>query len=182
MKESKGDLILHPVRMRIIMALVNRSMTAGQLADALSDVPQATLYRHIKLLADAGLLAVVEERPIRGTVEKVYTLNQGTALLGPQELAQLSKEDHLRYFTTFVTTLIGDLERYLQREDADVTKEVSYRKFPIYLSDEELITVSKAINQALLPLLNNPPGHGRTRRIIASIVLPDADEPNESTE
>ena len=164
------------------MALVNHPMTAGQIADVLSDVAQATLYRHIKLLADAGLLTVVEERPTRGTVEKVFALNQGTASLGPEEAAQLSKEDHLRYFTTFVTTLIGDLERYLQQENAEITKEVSYHKIPLYASDEELISVSNTINQALLPLLNNPPGSGRHRRIIASILLPDADEPDEPTE
>jgi DNA-binding transcriptional ArsR family regulator len=182
MKELKADLILHPVRMRIFMALVNHPMTAGQIAEVLSDVAQATLYRHIKLLADAGLLTVVEERPTRGTVEKVYALNQAQTTLGADEAAQLSKEDHLRYFTIFVATLIGDLERYLQQENAEITKEVSYFKFPIYLSDEELITVSNTINENLLPLLNNPPGSGRQRRIIASILLPDADEPETPTE
>ena len=164
------------------MVLVNHPMTAGQIAEALSDVAQATLYRHIKLLTEAGLLSVVEERPTRGTVEKVYALNQATAFLGPDEAAQMSKEDHLRYFTTFVTTLIGDLERYLQHENAEITKEVSYHKFPIYLTDEELIAVSNIINETLLPLLNNPPGSGRQRRIIASILLPDVDEPEAPTE
>lgn len=164
------------------MAVVNHPMTAGQIAEVLSDVAQATLYRHIKLLANAGLLAVVEERPSRGTVEKVYALNQSVASLGPDETEQMSKEDHLRYFTTFVTTLIGDLERYLRQENVEITKEVSYHKFPLYASDEELIAMSNTINEALLPLLNNPPGSGRQRRIIASILLPDADEPAESTE
>jgi DNA-binding transcriptional ArsR family regulator len=182
MKNPKADLILHPVRMRILMAVVNRPMTAGQIAEVLTDVAQATLYRHIKLLADAGLLSVVEERPTRGTVEKVYALNQSGASLGPEEATQLSREDHRRYFVMFVTTLIGDFERYLQQETIEIAKEVSYHKFPLYASDEELTAVSNTINEALLPLLSNPPGSGRQRRIIASILLPDADEPDAPTE
>lgn len=175
MRESKADLILHPVRMRILMAVALKPMTAGQISEVLTDVAQATLYRHLKLLADANILAVVEEHPSRGTVEKVYALQRGATYLNPNDAASLSHEDHLRSFIMFVTTLIGDYERYLSRADAAPHKEVSYSKVPVYMTDEELVAVSRAINQALLPLLHNTPGPGRRRRIIASILLPDPD-------
>lgn len=165
-----------------MMALVLRPLTAGQLANMLIDVAQATLYRHIKLLVDAGLLRVVEEHPMRGTIEKVYALAEAGVSIGHEEAAQMSREDHLRSFVMFVTTLIGDFERYLQQEKVEPSKEMSYHKFPIYLSDEELIAVSNIMNEALLPLLSNSPGEGRKRRIIASIMLPDADEPSTPDE
>ena len=43
---------------------------------ALPDIPIASLYRHIKILADSSILMVVGENRIRGTVESVYQLNE----------------------------------------------------------------------------------------------------------
>jgi DNA-binding transcriptional ArsR family regulator len=80
MVDSKVDLILHPIRMRIIMALAGERWTARQIAAALPDVAQATLYRHINALAEGGILRIVEERPVRGMVEKVYALADKRAL------------------------------------------------------------------------------------------------------
>jgi DNA-binding transcriptional ArsR family regulator len=182
MKTSKIDLILHPVRMRILMALAGKPMTAGQIAVVLSDVAQATLYRHIKLLAEANVLQVVEEHPMRGTVEKVYALNQREAYLSSAEASSLTRDELLHTFTMFVTSLIGDFERYLQQEEINPAQEISFQKFPIYLSDDELRTVSQTMNQALAPMLKNPPGSGRKRRLITSILIPDADEPDEQNE
>ena len=44
----------------------------------LSDIPSASLYRHIKILDDHEILIVVEKNKIRGTVEKFYHLNRTT--------------------------------------------------------------------------------------------------------
>jgi hypothetical protein len=47
MAESPLDeILLHPVRMRIVVALAGRALTPGQLRAELTDVPQATLYQH----------------------------------------------------------------------------------------------------------------------------------------
>ena len=44
--------MLNPVRMRIIQHLIlHPTATSGEIAAALCDVPKATLYRHIKKLA-----------------------------------------------------------------------------------------------------------------------------------
>ena len=48
MANDQADLLAHPVRLRIILALSqNEEMTAQQLGEALTDIPQATLYRHL---------------------------------------------------------------------------------------------------------------------------------------
>jgi DNA-binding transcriptional ArsR family regulator len=182
MANSKADLILHPVRMRVLMALAGREMTAQALAAALADVPHATLYRHINRLTAAGLLTVVEVRPVRGTTEKVYALNQGASSLGADELADANPEDHMRYFTAFVASLLSDFERYLAGDNIVVTREVSYHKFPLYLNDAELQRATETINQTLAPLLSNGPGEGRRRVILTSMMMPAADdaEPNDT--
>ena len=58
------DLMLNPVRMRIIMALNERPMSTQELVTRLSDIPPATLYRQVKRLAKDGSSAVVD-RPLR---------------------------------------------------------------------------------------------------------------------
>ena len=175
MATARADLILHPVRMRLLVALARRQLTAGQLSALLPDIPQATLYHHLGILTRAGLLHVVSERPVRGTLEKRYALADDTALLSPADLAHASREDHLRYFTLFVATLLADFARYLQ-QDAPldfVADGVGYRETPFYLSDEEFAQAATAVNQALLPFLGHQPAPMRRRRLFATIVFPD---------
>src|SRR3954449_8021597 len=98
---KKTELLMHPVRMRILMAVATRNLTPLQLAEELVNVPQATLYRHLNKLVQAKILRVVEERPVRGTVEKVYGINYETIKLGNQDLLQASREELLEFFTNF---------------------------------------------------------------------------------
>lgn|SRR5262249_42741700 len=177
MATSRANLILHPVRMRLIVTLVRRQLTARQLSELLPDVPQATLYYHLGTLTRAGLLRIVSERQVRGTVEKIYTIADDDATLGPADLASASRDDHLRYFTVFVATLLGDFARYLQ-QDAPIdlmADGVGYRQMPFYLSDEEFVQFAVALNQALLPFLGHQPGPNRRRRLFSTILFPDVE-------
>ncbi|GAA0328687.1 helix-turn-helix domain-containing protein [Bacillus carboniphilus] len=179
--ESKLDLLLHPVRMRIVQCLAGgKQRTPQEMSSILNDVPPATLYRHINKLAHAELLDVVEERPIRGTVERVYTLSAENSHVHPEELANLSKEDHVKYFTGFLTHLMMDFEQYLQRDHVDFIQDgVGYRQILINLSDEELIEFGQKMNEFLQSKINNQPGEGRTLRKISSIIIPSDDPSSE---
>ncbi len=45
---TSADLLLHPVRLRIVQAfLADRALTTSELRTELPDVPTASLYRHI---------------------------------------------------------------------------------------------------------------------------------------
>jgi DNA-binding transcriptional ArsR family regulator len=175
--DSRVDLILHPVRMRLLITLARRELTARQLSQLLPDVPQATLYHHLGILTKAGLLSVVSERPVRGTMEKIYTVAVDDASLRPDDLANASREDHLRFFTMFVSTLLSDFSRYLQQDKPiDLFADrVSYGETPFYLSDDELAQASRALNQALSPFLDNQPAPDRQRRLFAFVTFPDAE-------
>jgi DNA-binding transcriptional ArsR family regulator len=105
MRENVAELVLHPVRLRILQAFIGgRTLAAEDLDAELGDVPKATLYRQLATLAGA-LLAVVEERPARGTPRRIYALVQGAAAIGPDDLAAATPEDHLRFFTVFWATV-----------------------------------------------------------------------------
>jgi DNA-binding transcriptional ArsR family regulator len=177
-KKTKIDLILHPIRMRILMALSGSQKTSQELADDLRDVPQATLYRHINRLAEAGIIDIVEERPVRGTVEKVYTLDTRTTMLSAEDVANFSKDDHMRYFIAFAATLLDDFSRYIQHSDTiDLAADgVGYQKLPMELSDDELKSLSTKMNAVLAPYLDNQPAQNRRRRLFSFIVIPDVSE------
>ena len=181
MEENKADLILHPVRLRMMLALAGRQLTVSQLAELLPDVPQATLYRHLNKLVKTGLVVKVGERPVRGTLEKLYALEDQGFNLSDADFANSSREDHLRYFVTFVSSLIGDFSRYLQRKQLNFLEDgVGYTKGLFYMTDEEFISVATAIGQAFEPVRMNPPGEGRSQRIFATVILP-ADPPRDES-
>src|SRR5450759_1157774 len=142
------DLILHPVRMRLIVALgAGAPMTAAELQERMPDVPPATLYRHLNALRRGGILAVaeeprtrhVEERRTRGAVERHFVLHPGAASLLPADLANATPDDHLRWFASFVASLLGAFGRYVAADTPDLARDgVGYRVVVLQLSDAEL--------------------------------------------
>jgi DNA-binding transcriptional ArsR family regulator len=161
--------------MRLLMALAGHELTVGQLGQMLPDIPQATLYRHIKRLADNGVLRVVSENPVRGTVEKVYTLDTGHSNLRPEELAQLDGDQHMRLFVGFISSLLDDYARYLENcQPIDLVADgVGYRKAILHLSQTELIDMSRDLNLALKPYLTLTPSPERQARLFSTILMPD---------
>ena len=64
-----AEIVMNPVRQRIFQyLLLHETGTVKEIRKALPDVPGASLYRHMKLLTEHGILTVVGENRIRGTV------------------------------------------------------------------------------------------------------------------
>src|SRR5215212_10559476 len=162
MPTSKVDLILHPHRLRIIEALAGSPLTTQEIADRLTDIPKSSIYRHLKTLLDAGIITVAETRPVKGVEEKVYRIEQQPDL-GPQDLAGLTPDDHLRYFAAFLGSLLHNFEDYLRRTPhpdllADI---VGYREAVFYVTDDEFIELATKLNQLFLTLTHpTPPPRG----------------------
>jgi hypothetical protein len=176
---STADLVLHPVRLRIIRAFLgDRALTTAQLRDELPDVPPASLYRHIARLVDAGVLSVVAERRVRGALERTYVLRVAAASINLQELDRWTEEDHRQAFMAFVAGLLGDFDRYLSRGDIDLLRDgVTYRMAGLWLDDAELVELGREMARVLQPRLANPPRPGRRRRILGTILLPGEEAP-----
>ena len=174
---STADLVLHPVRLRIIRAFLgDRALTTAQLRDELPDVPPASLYRHIARLVDGGVLSVVAERRVRGALERTYVLRVAAASINLQELDRWTEEDHRQAFMAFVAGLLGDFDRYLSRGDIDLLRDgVTYQMAGLWLDDAELVELGREMARVLQPRLANPPRPGRRRRILGTILLPGED-------
>jgi DNA-binding transcriptional ArsR family regulator len=79
--EQVGALA-HPIRLRVLNLLQEAPRTNKQLAGALGVSP-ARLHFHVKELAKAGLINLVEERPKGGVLEKYYRAAARRFRLGP---------------------------------------------------------------------------------------------------
>lgn len=115
MNKVKEDLLLHPVRLRILLTTAGRRVTAQQLATELPDIPQATLYRNINTLAAAGILSVVQERRVRNTIEKTYALPEQDLRLTKEDLENADPEDYVRLFTQYLGLQLGYYVRRSER-------------------------------------------------------------------
>jgi DNA-binding transcriptional ArsR family regulator len=171
---TKLELILHPTRLRILTTLIDRQLTPQEMAEALVDIPAATLYRQLNKLLEGEMVRVVEERRVRGTVEKVYALNQHPPGLTPEDLQKASKDDLLQMFISFVLSAISDFGRYLQKTEKPdlIADRVSFNKAPVYFSDEELAEIQQALVPLLMKGLHNKPGEGRRFYLFNTIMIP----------
>jgi Helix-turn-helix domain len=178
---ASADLLLHPVRLRIVQAFLGeRALTTGQLREELPDVPAGSLYRHVARLVDGGVLAVVAERRVRGAVERTYVLRASRARIGVNEIAAMSREEHRQAFLAFLAGLIGDFDRYLAREEIDPLRDgASYNLAGLWLDDAEFAEFVRDLMTVVQPRAANAPKPGRRRRILATVLLPGEEAPGE---
>ena len=171
---GSADLLLHPVRLRILQAFLgDRALTTSQLSAELSDVPAASLYRQVATLVRAGVLQVVAERRVRGAIERTYVLRLAAATVTPDEAAAMTPAEHRRAFAAFVAGLQAAADRYFARPDLDVLKDKgTYRLAGMWLDDAEYDAMLTDLVRVLAPRLANAPRKGRRRRILATVLIP----------
>ena len=176
------NLLLHPVRMRILQTLVGAGeLTTTQLRERLPDVSAASMYRHVGTLTKAGILEVVKERPVRGTVERSYRVRQDEGLVDEEARAAMSKEDHQQAFAVFTGAMMADLDRYLSRDDADPPREgVVYRQGAVWATPEEFDALVDELEALVARRTAHTPGDGRVRHIISFSLVPDKATGEES--
>jgi DNA-binding transcriptional ArsR family regulator len=180
MVQSKFDLLLHPVRMQIIQSFTGgRRLTMQELGDRLPDVPPATLYRHLNALTEGDMLVIAEERKVRGTVERVYTLRQESVAIRPEDVARASPADHMRYFTTFIAGVLGSFGRYLKRPHIDIEDDgVAYRQVALNLTRDERTALIDDLRARMDRELRNDPTPERRTYTITRIIIPDDHPPD----
>lgn len=179
---SSADLLLHPLRLRIIQAFLgDRQLTTGELLREIEGVPPATLYRQIATLAKAGVLVVVAERPVRGTVERTYALSLPDAQVGPDDLRRMTPEDHRRAFMAFLAGLLGDADRYIDRGPVDLERDgAGYRTVGLWLTSDELAEMVAEIGVVVQSRMVNRPAPGRTRRMLSTVLIPVTGDEQEA--
>jgi hypothetical protein len=136
-------------------------------------VPPASLYRHVARLVGADVLQVVAERRVRGAVERTYVLRLAAARVGLDQIAKMTPEDHRQMFLAFAAGLVADFDRYLARGDIDLVRDgVAFGIEAMWVDDAEFTEMMREIYAVMQPRRANGQRAGRTRRMIASVLMP----------
>ncbi|MBD3146338.1 helix-turn-helix domain-containing protein [Microbispora bryophytorum] len=167
------EVLGHPVRLRVVQALAGgRVLTTSQLCERISDVHKATVYRHVRALADAGVVEVDGEHRVRGAVERRYRLRE-RVVIDADTVAAMSPEDHRRTFATAMAALISEFDAYLGLDGADpVTDEVGYRQHVLWLSREERAEMIEELRATIVARMRNEPAPHRRRHLLSPILFP----------
>jgi DNA-binding transcriptional ArsR family regulator len=173
----KIELVIHPVRFQILRAIGTEALTTQEISDRLPDTPKSSIYRHLKLLLEHNLIVVDETRLVNGIQEKAYRLDQ-PARLGPEDINELSVDDHIRFFTTYALTLVQDYAEYVTKNaPIDMLADrTGYTEVTFYATTAELDAFQMELNTAVMKLLPNKPGNGRTLRKLAVVSQPLSEE------
>ena len=167
------ELVLHPVRMRILHAMAGGGeRTTAELCARLADVSQASVYRHVAVLAEAGVLEVVAEKRVRGAVERLYRLRAERAAIGRDLAASMSLEDHRSGFAAAMATLVAEFNAYLEVGPNPLQDSVGYRQAVVWLNQREVTQLMGQLRDLILASKPNHSGRGRRPYLFSPIVFP----------
>ena len=125
-----SEILSNPVRIRVVQYLQSREQaTVKQISEAMPDVPTPSLYRHINYLLDENVLTVVEERKVRGTMERTLAFNKGLWDAGVN--ADI-KDTAYQFFMS----LFAKFQEYDPEGRDPVEDRLSLRTFNTRLTDE----------------------------------------------
>ncbi|MFI9511349.1 helix-turn-helix domain-containing protein [Nocardia sp. NPDC052566] len=176
------DLLLHPVRLRIVHAMSGgRTRTTSELCAHFPDIPKTSLYRHVGLLAQAGVLEVADEQRVHGAVERHYRLRRDRATIDAESAATMSLDDHRNGFTATLAALHADFNAYLDRAGADpVADAIGYRQGIFWLTPEEHGELVAAMLETLRPRVANEPAPERIPYLMSIIQFPIEEAPTRN--
>lgn len=164
-----ADVVSHPVRLRILQSIGGRELTTAQLREALPDVAQATLYRHVSALVEGGYLTVVGERRARGAVERTYALGDRMAHVDEQELQELSADQLRAAFLAFISELTRTFDGALEQGDA-ARRQLGFGSTIVYVDHDDLGAIQRGLGEVLGAYRDASPD--KQRVMLSTVLLP----------
>lgn len=164
----------NPIKCKLLLEIHSMGkITAKELSKKYSDIPTATLYRYLKHMTADNILKVVEETPVRGTLERTYSLAVDLSA-GMQNMLVINNgEAYMQLFMQYVFGFIKQFGDYCKRDDIDLLADKSgFSLAPIYATDDELTAAILAYSKIITPLHQNTAADGRKLRTLGLIISP----------
>ena len=149
METEIAKVFMNPVRQRIIQyLLVHEKGTVKEMKKELSDIPSASLYRHIKILSSHKVLAVAEANKIRGTVESVYQLNRAVLEVDDENGTAVQMS---------LLSLCAAFAKYFSSGHANPRKDLlMLTSCTLTLTDEEFMKFLTELNEVATKYMEKP--------------------------
>lgn len=174
MNEKLLSCITNPIKCKLLLEINSaEKTTAKHLCEAYRDIPQATLYRYLKKMLKDEIIKVVAENQIRGTIEKIYSLNFDFEKEFKENADHFSGKAYMQLFMQYMLGLLSEFREYTSLPDIDVAKDGSgFTLYPIYLSTSEINELVLKFSDLLAPYRNNKKEKDRNLHSIALIITP----------
>ncbi len=142
------ELLNHPIRMRIFQSLYHREMSVQQLTEYLQEVPQSSVYRHVRMLNEAGLLKITSTRQVNGIEERFYMAVND--FIDRREIEKpYGRQNFADFVSLYGTVAAQDLGHYISSHEANDIKNIASRDHFFYATEEEFIAIREKIYQIL---------------------------------
>lgn len=172
-----NNVMLNPIRMRIVqVTAANGNVSASFICENMPDVPRTTVYRHIRILIDNGILTVVAENKVRGSLERVLSFN----------IEEITRHNTLENATqnafAFLMNRYARFDKYFKAENPNPAKDRIFLNNTILMTtDEEFDAFIKDL-QELLQRYSFEYSDQRRARDISIISAPDEREGGSANE
>ncbi|RVT58850.1 helix-turn-helix domain-containing protein [Niallia taxi] len=177
---NKAEALIHPVRIKISQALIRsgeNGLTPLEMVKMIKDVPQATVYRHIQVMLDAGIIRIVKEKKVRSVVEKYYVLNAEEAKLKGEDWKNATMEEKLNYFSYYQITLLNQYESYLAKlKDQERTEDLStFSLAEMKLDEKSFHHFQQELNELIVKYHNSSQTNNDSEpfRTVAITIIPE---------
>lgn len=175
MATDRARLLLHPVRMRVLVALGTRDLTTKQIQSLMPDVPQASLYRAIAKLAQAGVISVVKTDQRTGS-ERTYHVSPQQTTVSRADLASSSPDEILATTQTFGDLLAATMARHLASTgEAWADSPFTMRQESLWLTQEEREAFGRELVDVIDKYVDLKQREGTRLYSLQAAVLPDVD-------
>lgn len=172
------EYLTNPAKLSLILQVRNEGeTTAKALAEKNKNIPQATLYRHLKKMVSDGILKVVEERPIRNVTEKIYAMAIDLSANFNHIIEENDGEAYLALFQQFAIGLLNEYSAYCARDDIDILNDGSgFRVIPTHITVDELNELAANIWKLIEPYAAREAAPDTKARSVAIIFTPPTNE------
>lgn len=161
------EVLLHSHRLAIAMALSENAATVNQLRRKLPHIPQASVYRAVQKLEDAGIIIRVAENQARGgVVEPLYRL--AVSISGLPTAGWDIDQYMQAAFAVFFTIVMGGIESL--RDDRKALQQARFNAMPLYLSEEDRTLFTEDVRELLKKY--GTPSPDRRPYSLATFLLP----------
>ncbi|KOP80752.1 hypothetical protein AMS59_05140 [Lysinibacillus sp. FJAT-14745] len=156
---NKAEVLMHPVRMKILQALMHdkeEGLSTLEMISIIKDVPQATLYRHIQILVDENIIKIVKERKVRSVTEKFYAVNEGAAKLSKEDWSQLTIKQKLNYVSYYQLGLLSQYQNYLNSFDEEerLSDLATFSFLDLTLTTDQFMSFENELNDLIIKYYN----------------------------
>lgn len=165
MDRRRIEISMKPKCQRILSyVLMHSDATMKELASALPDIPQPSLYRYVRELIGCKALIVSREERHRGGIERYLRMNEEGNAGYPE-------------FSIAMAGMQSSFMEYFRGEDPDPVRDMlSLSGTVLVLDDDEYSALLKGINELVIGAMGRKMEKGRKERQLFIVSAPVKEE------